>query len=85
MSSEPSLLQADQAQLSQPVLVGEVFHPLDHLGGPLLDPFQCVNVPLTLETTELDIVLQVWPHQQGVMATGEKITGPVPSWKIPKM
>jgi len=27
---EPSLLQAQQPQLFQPVLVGKVFHPLDH-------------------------------------------------------
>ena len=30
VSLEPCLLYAAQPQLSQPVLVGEVFHPLDH-------------------------------------------------------
>ena len=30
VTSEPSLLQAEQPHLSQPLLVGEVIHPLDH-------------------------------------------------------
>ena len=34
---EPSLLQAEESQLSQPALIGEVFHPLDHFCGPPLD------------------------------------------------
>ena len=38
ISLEPSLLQANQPQLSQPVLIGEVFHLSDHFCGPNLDP-----------------------------------------------
>jgi len=40
---EPSLLQAEQLQLPQPVLVGEVFYSMDHLCGPPLDVFQQYN------------------------------------------
>ncbi|NXG92460.1 QSPP protein, partial [Stercorarius parasiticus] len=40
VSLEPSLLQAEQPQLSQPVLIGEVLQPFDHLRGSPLDPFQ---------------------------------------------
>ena len=35
MSPQPSLLQAEQPQLSQPVLIGEVLQPLNHLCGLL--------------------------------------------------
>jgi len=38
VSPEPSLLQDEQPQLSQPFLIGEVFHPPDHFFGPPLDP-----------------------------------------------
>ena len=44
MTSQPSLLQTEQPHLSQPVLVGEVFHPLDHFGGPPLDMLQQICV-----------------------------------------
>ena len=37
---QPSFLQAEQAQLPQPVFVGEVLQPSDHLCGPPLDPLQ---------------------------------------------
>ncbi|XP_074433859.1 TBC1 domain family member 31 isoform X2 [Larus michahellis] len=43
-SLEPSLLQAEQPQLSQPVLTAEVLQPSDHLCGPPLDPLQQVHV-----------------------------------------
>ena len=33
VSLEPFLLQAEQPQLSQPVVIREAFHPLDHFGG----------------------------------------------------
>ena len=38
VTPEPSLLQAEQPQLPQPVVVGEVLQPFDHLCGPPLDP-----------------------------------------------
>jgi len=38
VAPDPSLLQAEPPQLSQPVLVGEVLQPSDHLRGPPLDP-----------------------------------------------
>ena len=39
-----SLLQAEQPQLFQPVLIGSIFHPLDHFCGLLLDALQHVRV-----------------------------------------
>ncbi|KAK4830703.1 hypothetical protein QYF61_012872 [Mycteria americana] len=40
MSPQPSLLQAQQSQLSQPFLIGEMLQSLHHLHGPLLDSLQ---------------------------------------------
>ncbi|KAK4827937.1 hypothetical protein QYF61_022552 [Mycteria americana] len=57
---------AEQPQLSQPVLIGEVLHPLDHFCGPPLDPLQQVRVFPVLRTPELDAVLQVGSHQSRV-------------------
>lgn len=41
-SPEPPLLQAQQTQLSQPLLTREVLQSLQHLDVPLLDCLQCV-------------------------------------------
>ncbi|KAK4816745.1 hypothetical protein QYF61_022297, partial [Mycteria americana] len=59
VSPEPSLLQAEQPQFSQPVLIGEVFQPSDHFCGPLLDPLQQAHVFPVLRAPELDAVLQL--------------------------
>jgi len=40
----PSFLQAEQPQLSQPLHRGEGLRSLHYLCGPLLDPFQHVQV-----------------------------------------
>ena len=40
VSLEPSLLQAEQPQISQPVFIREVLQPSDHLRGPVLDSLQ---------------------------------------------
>ena len=37
VSPEPSLLQAEQLQLSQPFFAGEAFQPSGHFHGPPLD------------------------------------------------
>ncbi|KAK4825361.1 hypothetical protein QYF61_026880 [Mycteria americana] len=66
VSPQPSLLQAEQPQLSQPVLVGEVLQPSDHFHGPPLDPLQQLHVLLVLRAPELDAVLQVGSHQSRV-------------------
>ncbi|KAK4806889.1 hypothetical protein QYF61_012610 [Mycteria americana] len=58
VSPEPSLLQAEQPQLSQPFFIGEVFQPSDHFCGLPLDPLQQVHVFLVLRAPELDAVLQ---------------------------
>ncbi|KAK4816418.1 hypothetical protein QYF61_016854 [Mycteria americana] len=57
------LFKAEQPQLSQPVLIGEVFQPPDHFCGPPLDPLQQVHVFPVLRAPELDAVLQVGSHQ----------------------
>lgn len=41
---KPPLLQAEQSQLSLPLLTGEVPQSLEHLGGPTLYSFWCVHV-----------------------------------------
>ncbi|PKU38985.1 hypothetical protein llap_10711 [Limosa lapponica baueri] len=64
ISPEPSLFQAEQSQLSQPFLVGEILQTLQHLCGPLLGSLQYVHVSLAMDNPELDTVLQVWPHQR---------------------
>ncbi|KAK4830718.1 hypothetical protein QYF61_013168 [Mycteria americana] len=63
---EPSLLQAKQTQLSQPIFVGEVLQPSDHLHGSCLDSLQQDHVLLMLGAPELDAVLQVRSHQSRV-------------------
>ncbi|PKU45367.1 hypothetical protein llap_4311 [Limosa lapponica baueri] len=58
VSLELSLLQDEKLQLSQPVLLGDMLQPSDHLCGPPLDLFQQVHVLLMLGAPELDAVLQ---------------------------
>ncbi|KAK4815950.1 hypothetical protein QYF61_010444 [Mycteria americana] len=58
VSPQPSLLQAEQPKLSQPILVGEVLQPSDHFCGPPLDPLQQLHVLLVLRAPELDAVLE---------------------------
>ncbi|KAK4818126.1 hypothetical protein QYF61_006213 [Mycteria americana] len=58
VSLEPSLLQAEQPHLSQPVFIGEVFQPSDHFCGPPLDLLQQVHLFPVLRAPELDAVLQ---------------------------
>jgi len=66
VSLQPSLLEAEQPQLSQLFVVGEVLQPLDHLCGPPLDPLQQLHVLLVLRAPELDAGLQVASHQSRV-------------------
>ena len=63
VSLEPSLLQAEQPQLSQPFLIGEVFQPSYHFCGPSLDPLQQLHIFPMLRALELDAGLQVGYHQ----------------------
>ena len=60
---EPSLLQAEQPQLSQPVLTGEVFYPSDQFCALPLDVLQQLHVSPVLRTPHLDAVLKVRPQQ----------------------
>ena len=62
MSLEPSLLQVEQSQLSQPFLISRGAQPSDHLCGPPLDPVQQLQVFPVLGALERDAVLQVGPH-----------------------
>jgi len=65
VSPEPSLLQAEQPQLSQPFLIRGVLQPSNHFCGPPLVLLQQLHV-LLLGATELDAGLQVGSHQSGV-------------------
>ena len=66
VSLEPSLLQSEIPQLSQPVLMGEVLQPSDQLHGPPLHPLQQLHVLLVLGAPELDALLQVGSHESRV-------------------
>ena len=59
VSLEPSLLRAEEPQLSQPVFVREMLQSSGHLCGPPLDSLQQLHVLLVLAAPELDTVLQV--------------------------
>ncbi|GAB0204266.1 hypothetical protein GRJ2_002892200 [Grus japonensis] len=50
--------QAEEPQLSQPVLIGKVLQPSDQLCGPPLDSLQQLHVSPLLGPPELDTVLQ---------------------------
>ncbi|XP_068788224.1 uncharacterized protein [Struthio camelus] len=64
ITSQSSLLQAEQAQLLQSFFIGEMLQPPNHLGSPPLDSLQQCHVPLVLGSPELDTVLQVRLHQE---------------------
>jgi len=66
VSPEPSLLQAEQPQLSQPFLIAEVFQASNHLCGPPLAPLQQVRVFPVLRAPELDAGLQVGSQMKTV-------------------
>jgi len=66
VSPEPSLLQAKQAQFPQPLLIGEVLQPSDHLSGPPLDPLQELHVLPVVGAPGPDTVLQMGPHKSRV-------------------
>ena len=63
---EPSLLQAEEPQLSQPVLLGVVLKPSDYLYGPPLHPLQQLHILLVLGAAELDAVLWEGSHESRI-------------------
>jgi len=63
VSTQLSLLQAEQAQLIQSFFIGEVLRPSDRLSGPPLDLLQSLHVFLVLSAPGLDAVLQMGPHE----------------------
>ncbi|PKU38867.1 phospholipase a1 member hypothetical protein [Limosa lapponica baueri] len=92
VSTEPSLLQAEQPQLSQPVLIGEVLQPSDHFCGPPVDLLQNVHVLPVLRPPELDAVLQMRKRRSERLGdltkdflpvgsrAGSRALGTKPSW-----
>jgi len=48
------LLQAEQAQLFQPVFIEEVLQPSDHLQGHPLDSLQKLHIFIVLGDPDLD-------------------------------
>jgi len=61
--SQPSLLQAQQAQLPQPLLIAEMLQSPPHPRSPALDSLQYLVVFLELGSPELDTALQMGPPQ----------------------
>lgn len=60
---EPSFSQAEQSQISQPLLVSDILQFFNHLNCPLLDLLQYLHVSLGLRSPELAPALQVRPCQ----------------------
>ncbi|KAK4827277.1 hypothetical protein QYF61_016423 [Mycteria americana] len=78
-------LQAEQPQLSQPVLIGEVFHPSDHFRGLPLDPLQQLHVLFVLRTPELDAVLQSRVvGRVTTMTQRNRLASNFINWRIPQ-
>ncbi len=57
VSPESSLIHVEP-QLPQPVFIGEVLQPSDHLRGPPVDPLQQLHVFHELGATGLDAALR---------------------------
>lgn len=53
-SPEPFRLQAEQSELSQPLLTCQIQQALNPLCGPLLDTLQYVQVSRVLGSPEVD-------------------------------
>ncbi|KAK4815434.1 hypothetical protein QYF61_002649, partial [Mycteria americana] len=80
ISPEPSLLQAEQPQLSQPFFIGQVFQPSDHFHGPPLDPLEQVHILLVLGTPERDTVLQT--KDEGINLEKSSMKKTVTGWML---
>ncbi len=61
--SQSSFLKAEQTQITQPFLIGEMLQPPYYLCGPPLDSFQEIPVFFVPGSPELDALLQVRPDQ----------------------
>ncbi|KAK4827689.1 hypothetical protein QYF61_020823 [Mycteria americana] len=85
VSPELSLLQAEQAQLSQPVFIGEVLQPSDHLHGPPLDLLPQVQVLLLLGAPDLNAVLQGWRLSHFPEQPVPMLDNPLGEEKIPNI
>ena len=59
ITSESYFLKAEQTQVAQPFLIGEMLQALYHLCGPPLDSLQEIPVFFILGSPGLDAVLQV--------------------------
>lgn len=62
MPSQPAVLQANHAQLSQPCFLTETLGSPNHLCSPLLDSLQELQVSLALGSPALDTALHTWPQ-----------------------
>ncbi|KAJ7395230.1 hypothetical protein BTVI_156996 [Pitangus sulphuratus] len=63
VSMQPSFLQAEQSQLSQPAFIREVLQSSYHPHGPPLDLLQQFRTILMLGPSELHAVFQVESHE----------------------
>lgn len=66
VSLEPSLFQAEEAQLLQTLFTEKVLQPLDHLSGSPLDTLQKLHIFSVLGASDLDAVLQLEPHMERI-------------------
>ena len=62
VSSQPSLLQTEQAQLLQPDFIGEALQLSDYPTGPPLSSVQILHILSMLRAPDLDEILQMGPH-----------------------
>jgi len=69
IASESSFLKAEQTQVPQPFLKGEMLQAFYHLCSSLLDSFQEIPVIFVPGIPELDTVLQVRPDHGRVGET----------------
>ena len=84
VSSQPSLLQAEQPQLSSRFLIGEVLQPSDHFRGPSVDLLQQLHVFPVLRASELDRTPSgVSPEQSRGAESPSSICWPHLFWCIP--
>lgn len=65
-SLNPTLLQSEHPQFSQPFLIGQILQPSGHFCGSSVDILQYAHALLVLRTPEMDTALQAVSHQSRV-------------------
>ena len=76
VSLESPPLQTEQIQIPQPVFVGEVLQPCEHLHSLPLDSFQKPHIFIELGALDKDAILQMG-HHEGTAEGDNHLTHPV--------